>query len=162
MPQPLQHRRGATLPASLAAGEFFFKTDTAVWYSGPAGGGAPIPVGPALYRSEVRFATFYSLGVLSIYLDPAEPTSFNWDISTFDGTAKVVSDTGLITGAGTGTFAFNLRQVEVLPGVLYGEGNDGNIIVFVGGTGYEARTTAGVISSIDDGSFSGLIMYRRT
>jgi hypothetical protein len=42
MPQPLQHRRGATLPASLAEGEFFFKTDTEIWYSGPAGGGTPI------------------------------------------------------------------------------------------------------------------------
>jgi hypothetical protein len=44
MPQPLQHRRGATLPASLAEGEFFFKTDTAVWYSGPTGGGTPVIV----------------------------------------------------------------------------------------------------------------------
>jgi hypothetical protein len=44
MPQPLQHRRGATLPASLAEGELFFKTDTEVWYSGPTGGGAPVIV----------------------------------------------------------------------------------------------------------------------
>jgi hypothetical protein len=72
MPQPLQHRRGAVLPASLAEGEFFFKTDTQVWYSGPTGGGTPIAA------NSVR-----KVGYVKLFTDPVGVTTAG-DFFTLD------------------------------------------------------------------------------
>jgi hypothetical protein len=92
MPQPLQHRRGATLPASLAAGEFFFKTDTQVWYSGPTGGGTPILAGNARLSVVDQFgnvvANNWTLGVFT-YILTGQWMLQGVDGSEFSGIASV-------------------------------------------------------------------------
>jgi hypothetical protein len=119
MPQPLQHRRGATLPASLAEGEFFFKTDTQIWYSGPTGGGTPILASPPskfVFQSGVT----YFLGFLNVAY---EPGLLDWGIDAQEG--QSLDGAGVVTGTGTAT----LSDFPVsFPAVLVGEDEDGEIL----------------------------------
>jgi hypothetical protein len=156
MPQPLQHRRGATLPASLAAGEFFFKTDTQVWYSGPTGGGAPVIV------SRARFgANNWTLGVFTFTMaDPIAAAS--WSIAGVDGTiigsdATPTADPGEWQLAGASSIAL-LHNAPIAgtddldDSYVTGIVNTGNVVRL-----YEVDGTP---KGVGDGTVQGLLFYR--
>jgi hypothetical protein len=121
MPQPLQHRRGTTLPASLAEGEFFFKTDTEVWYSGPTGGGAPIVAGSggirAAWTNDEVVAT-----VAQVVLGDGAVLS----ITKKDGSVSTITATG-----SNGTYSFTNPVGAVLNDASFSAVDDSNALFHV-------------------------------
>jgi len=119
MPQPLQHRRGTTLPASLAEGEFFFKTDTEVWYSGPAGGGVPVIVNAVP-------PSFSDLGELVIGFGAAFNTIEFVPLSGSTITGTLTEDT-----TGVYDISSNLTGLPACGGVVAGIGGTPALLVSV-------------------------------
>jgi hypothetical protein len=117
MPQPLQHRRGATLPASLAEGEFFFKTDTEIWYSGPTGGGTPVIV-------NAMPPIFTTLGVLTVEFSDEANEIYFFPIS---GDPVVSLLTEVTTGVYSVPVAFH--GLPACGGIL--AGNSGTPVLLV-------------------------------
>jgi hypothetical protein len=152
MPQPLQHRRGTTLPASLAEGEFFFKTDTEVWYSGPTGGGAPIVVS-GQDKFVVPSGAPYFLSVLLVTYDNG---LLEWAI--YGQSGEVLSGSGTITGTGEGT----LSGLPVsLPAVLTGEDDNVDLLAAVVVNGVvNVSFFAGAKTTPAEAQLYGTIYYR--
>jgi hypothetical protein len=159
MPQPLQHRRGAVLPASLAEGEFFFKTDTAVWYSGPAGGGTPIPAGGGATIS----AQAWKQGVFTFTLDPNDAADAGWSVAGFDGSSLAGAVSVLGTGEWglAGATSLVLQHSTSITGLeegnatpVFGALTQGKVVFL-----YEPDGTP---LPVGDGLITGIILYRTT
>jgi hypothetical protein len=159
MSQPFQIRRGTTLPASLAEGEQFYKTDTSQLYVGPTGGGTPRLVG-----GSARFGSAsFMLGRFSFFLDPSDPEgSSTWRIQGADGSSITGGATYPDTGVWQLTSMFPpLSEVIVAP--LAGiDDNDDSVIVGVLGPDGFVRLffPDGTPKQTGDSHVQGIVYYR--